>query len=101
MDSLELYISPQAIADLTEIWLYIADDSPRRADVFIDRLYQQCHTLTRMPKIGRKREELLPGLRSFPVGRYIIFYRIREDQIEIVRVLSSYRDIESLFYEEE
>jgi toxin ParE1/3/4 len=53
-----------------------------------------------MPEMGRKREKLFPGLRSFPVGRYIIFYRIRPDQIEIVRVLSSYRDIDALFHPE-
>jgi toxin ParE1/3/4 len=44
-----------------------------------------------------KLDELLPGLRSFPVGRYLIFHRVDEDRVEIVRVLSAYRDLDSLF----
>lgn len=98
MKPLQLFISPAAIADLTEIWVYIAEDSLQQADAFIDRIHAQCDTLTRMPAMGRQRDELLPGLRSLPVGRYIIFYRIRNEQIEIVRVLSSYRDIETIFH---
>jgi len=47
--------------DLTEIWLYIAQDSPEAADRFIDRLYvyDTCHkTLGPSPEIGRARPEL-------------------------------------------
>src|SRR4051794_21023186 len=36
-------------------------------------------------------------LRSFPVGRYVVFYRLSEPGIEVTRVLSAYRDIETLF----
>ncbi len=31
------------------------------------------------------------------VGNYIIFYRQTEDGIEVVRVLSGYRDLDRLF----
>ncbi|MBU4273811.1 MAG: type II toxin-antitoxin system RelE/ParE family toxin, partial [Planctomycetes bacterium] len=37
------------------------------------------------------------GLRSLPVKKYTIFYRINPATLEIVRVLSGYRDIASLF----
>jgi toxin ParE1/3/4 len=50
-----------------------------------------------MPLIGRQREELSPRLRSFPVSRYIIFYRPMENGIEIVRVLHGARDFPPLF----
>jgi toxin ParE1/3/4 len=36
----------------------------------------------------------MPGLCSFPVGRYIIFYLIISDGIEVVRVLHASRDID-------
>ena len=64
---------PQAKTDLAEIWDYIADDSEGRADAFIDLLDRKIKALARRPNIGREREELEEGLRSFPVGRYIIF----------------------------
>lgn len=46
------------------------------------------------PHIGRFRNELLPGISSFPVGRYIIFYLIIPGGIEVVRVLHASRDID-------
>jgi len=92
-----LRISPRATADLLEIWSYIADDSAASADAFIDKLYETIQTLGRQPGLGRRREELAPGIQSFPYGRYILFYRVVPSAIEIVRVLHSARDIENIF----
>lgn len=49
------------------------------------------------PGIGRTRDELAESLRSFPVGNYVIFYRAMPDGIDIVRVLSGFRDIPNVF----
>ena len=38
-------------------------------------------------------------LRGIPIDGYIIFYRVFENSIVIVRVVSGYRDLESLFLE--
>ncbi len=92
-----LRISPRATADLLEIWSYIADDSVANADAFVDKLYETIQTLGRQPGLGRRREELAPGIQSFPHGRYILFYRAVPGAIEIVRVLHSARDIENIF----
>jgi len=43
--------------------------------------------------MGRTRDELVPGLRSLPFGRYVIFYRALDDGSEIVRVLHGARDL--------
>jgi toxin ParE1/3/4 len=83
--------------DLVDIWIFIAKDSPDAADRFLDHLAQKCELLAESPEIGRRREELAPRLRSFPVGRYVIFYRTAEQGIEVVRVLSAYRDVDTLF----
>ncbi len=93
----KLIIADQAREDLMEIWLYIASDSIIGADKFIDFLYEKCTNLCLTPEIGMKRDALLPGLRCLPAKRYLIFYRIKHDSIEIIRILSGYRDIESLF----
>jgi toxin ParE1/3/4 len=47
--------------------------------------------------MGRLRPELVPKLRSFPVGEYVVFYRSIRDGIEVVRVLNGARDIGRLF----
>lgn len=93
----QLRISPRASSDLIEIWGYIADDSVTNADTFIDKLYETIQLLAHQPGSGRRREELAPGIQSFPFGRYIIFYRAVTGSIEVVRVLHGARDIESLF----
>jgi len=93
----QLTISKQANQDLTEIWLYIANDSPQTADSFLDTILEQCQSLCFSPELGRNRDELFPGVRSFPLKRYIIYYRTTENSVEIIRVLSGYRDLHSIF----
>ena len=92
---------PQALQDLAEIWGYIADDSPDRADSFADLIDSKLQTLARHPGMGRLRTELAPDLRSFPIGRYVIFYLPMTNGVEIVRVLHGSRDIETIFQESE
>jgi toxin ParE1/3/4 len=92
---------PRAKSDLVELWDYIADDSEARADAFLDRIDQKFRALAERPGMGCAREELAAGLRSFPVGRYVIFYRPAANGVEIVRVLHSARDIGTAFFEED
>lgn len=88
---------PLAKTDLVEIWDYIADDSEARADAFIETINQKLRSLASQPNIGRVRDEIATNLRSFPVGRYVIFYRKFSEGIEIVRVLHSARDLDMIF----
>ncbi len=88
---------PLAELDLLEIWDYIADDSMDRADEFLDRIEEKLQRLALNPGLGRKRDELLPGLQSFPIGNYVVFYREIQDGIDVIRVLRGSRDIEAFF----
>jgi len=90
-------VSDEAKADLDEIWFYIAQDDPEAADKFIRAIISRFRTLASMPYLGRQRDELSPRLRSFPVGRYVIFYRPRDNGVEIARVLDGARDLPPLF----
>jgi toxin ParE1/3/4 len=93
----QIRISPRSGSDLIEIWSYIADDSTANADAFIDKLYETIQALANQPGSGRRREELAPGILSFPFGRYIIFYRATREAIEIVRMLHGAGDIWTIF----
>ncbi len=88
---------PLAEADILEIWDYIADDSLAAADRWVDRLDEQFRLLAAQPMMGRVRDELVPGVRSFPFGRYVVFYVPLDDGIDVVRVLHSARDIDAVF----
>lgn len=84
---------PAAKADLLDIWEYVAADDIEQADRLLDAIGAQCQRLARFPRLGRARDELLPSLRSFPVGNYVVFYRPSKDGIEIIRVLHGRRDV--------
>lgn len=47
--------------------------------------------LARQPEIGTVRDDLLPGLRVWPIVKYVISYRPSDDGIEVVRVLHGAR----------
>jgi toxin ParE1/3/4 len=89
------------LVDLAEIWAYIAEDSRVHADDFAALIDRKLRALARRPGIGRPRPELNQGLRSFAVGRQVIFYLPLSDGIEVVRVLHGARDIEAVFEDRE
>ncbi len=73
----DFILSPLARQDLNDIWDHIAEDDLDAAD--------------------RVREDLTDEpLRFWPVRRYLIVYRPDSDPLEIVRVLSAYRDVKKL-----
>jgi toxin ParE1/3/4 len=92
-----ILIRPRASIDLADIWDFIAEGSQAQADSFLDKLDQSLHGLAGNPHIGRARDELSQNLRSFPFGRYVIFYLALPDGIDIVRVLHGARDLSAIF----
>ncbi|MDF5714977.1 MAG: type II toxin-antitoxin system RelE/ParE family toxin [Rhizonema sp. NSF051] len=75
----------------------MANESDDRADWFLQKIESKLKMLVETPGMGRKRDELVPNLRSFPVGNYLIFYRPVNQGIEVIRVLHGARDIPSIF----
>jgi plasmid stabilization system protein ParE len=92
--------TPAAAADLAEIWAYVADDSLAVADRVIDDLFTAVERVADHPEIGRARDDLADEtLRTWPVHSYLIVYRPQQRPIEIVRVVSGYRDLLQLFHD--
>lgn len=91
--------APQADADLDDIWYYVASRSGNVdiADRLIDSITDRFFLLATHPNMGRIRDhDLRPGLRSFPVGDYIIVYCIQDNDVLILRVVRGSRDITAL-----
>jgi toxin ParE1/3/4 len=89
---------PRAEADLIDIWRYIAQDSSANADRMLDRISETLNRLAAVPFMGQARFDLAPGLRMFPVGNYLIFFRPIEGGIEVIRVLHGKRNITGRFF---
>ena len=92
----EPLFSPMAVEDLENILDYIARDNPRAAVSFVETVKEKCQTLARFPLLGASREDLIKGLRVFPVANYVIYYRPEGDTVRIERVLHGARDADSL-----
>jgi|SRR6266540_2289900 toxin ParE1/3/4 len=87
----------QAEEDLIDIWLYIAQDNPGAANRLLDEIENKCSLLADNPQLGPARPDIAEDCRYFPVGRYLILYRIIPDGIQVVRVVRGSRRLEDLF----
>lgn len=72
---LRLVTSPRAEADLIDIWLYIAEDHPKNADRFLDRLHHAALALAETPGMGVDRPSIVTGLKIF---RLVIMFCFTE-----------------------
>ena len=85
--------------DLKAIKNYIAARNLPAACRLADAVFQKCQTLGEFPEMGFLWEDLVPPLRSFTVDRYLIFYRPAKDGIQVMRIVSGYRDLGEIFPE--
>jgi toxin ParE1/3/4 len=89
----------KAEEDLYEIWSYIAADNPAAADGLILDFDAKFRLLAAHPKMGRARPAIMPGIRSFPLGNYLIFFVEERGGIKIVRVLHGARNLETIEFD--
>jgi len=90
-------LTNEAIADLDEIWLFVAEDSVNAADRLIETCYERFQSLAQMPLAARARPEIAPQFRSSPIGNDVVLFRPTDTGVEIVRVVHGARDIGALF----
>lgn len=88
--------SARAEADLLDIWHHVAIDNPDGATKLLRRIDEVCRRLETHPEIGARRDDAMPGLRIFPVGRYLVVYRLDVSDIEILRILHGARQWQDL-----
>ena len=93
----ELTYTPAALADLEEIFWFIAADNPRRARSYVAEVEQACRNLCDSPLIGRERPDLREGVRVFPLLRRIVTaYELPEGRVDVLRVFSAGQDYEAI-----
>lgn len=92
-------VRPEAARDLETIFGYIGAISEERATQYIQTIAQHLDILASAPHMGRVRNEILAGLRSFPIRRHIVFYMPLEHEtgIDVIRILHTARDIGTVF----
>ncbi|OUL21970.1 plasmid stabilization protein [Nostoc sp. T09] len=94
-------LTEPAIKDIEEIADYIAKQTGlEQSERFLSKLDAKFAKIAQFPNLGRRRDEILPGLRSLTIDNYLILYMPIEQDIEIFRIISGYRDISALFAED-
>lgn len=92
-------LTDEALQDLDEIFNYLSGYSLDAVDRFLNAIEKKLENLAKFPQMGKSYEKLAPQLRGVPIEGYIILYRLLGEDIEIIRVVSGYRDLKSLFFE--
>ena len=85
-----------AIEDLESILEFISQDKPRAAVRWVSRLEEKCIAISESPESGQMVPHLGDGVRASVLGRYMIFHRISNERVEILRVIPGGPDVTSL-----
>jgi toxin ParE1/3/4 len=89
----QLKLSPLAQYDLSEIWDYTAAQwNSDQAETYIRRLAQTMALIAAEPQLGQPCPHIREGYRRFPCGAHIMFYRLMDPDVEIVRILHKSMD---------
>jgi toxin ParE1/3/4 len=84
-------LAEPALRDIEQIVDYIARESGlAQADRFLTRLDAKFAKIAQFPNLGRQRNEILPGLRSFSIDQYLILYIPVDQDVDILRIVSGY-----------
>ncbi len=91
---MRLRLTPRAAADIEGIALYIAAESPRAALAVTDAIERRLQQLTSHPYSGAPRDDIGTGVRHLAAGKYLAFYRVKAEDIEVLRVIHGKRRVE-------
>ena len=98
---MKLVLSFRAKEDLFEIWEFIADHDEVAADRYIDHLRDRASELLHFPELGRARDEIHPGLRSLLARNHLIFYRLEDEEVQVLRILHGSMDLPNQTFEDD
>ncbi|HON94045.1 MAG TPA: type II toxin-antitoxin system RelE/ParE family toxin [Sedimentisphaerales bacterium] len=90
-------LAPQAVADLDEIKRYISDElfDPQAAGDLLALIFERIRTLATLPQTGARLRTDIPILKHYrfiPCKNYLVFYRIEEKFVSVIRILYARRD---------
>ncbi len=96
MKPLPYAISKKAVSDLEEIWLYTVKKwSVDQADRYYNLIFDEINFICKNINAGKSMEHVRKGYRSSNVKSHLIFYRIQNNTIEVIRILHEQMDIEN------
>jgi toxin ParE1/3/4 len=90
---MRFHVSKKAERELDEIFVYWAKRAGLDvADRLLESIEERFALLGDYPFVGRKRDDISPGVSSFLAGKYLIYYRKKRGIIHILHVFHGARD---------
>ena len=94
--SRKVQFTPEAEADLREILQYTRETwGKAQRDRYAAALNKAFSQLASYPELGPARPEYFPDCRILPLRHHVIYYRIREGGVRVIRVLHERMDAAS------
>ena len=96
MKALPFVIGKKALSDLEEIWLYTVEKwSIGQADRYYNLIFDEINYICKNINVGKSMAHVRKGYRASKVKSHLIFYRVLNNTIEIIRILHERMDIEN------
>lgn len=90
---LTLNVTPRAESDFIGIWVYACEEwGVDQADNYVDRLEAGMKRLIDHPSLGANYDHVFSGYRKLQVEHHVVFYRLLESEVLVVRVLHELMD---------
>ena len=87
-------LSPAARVDIEEIWDYtVRQWGEAQAERYTRDIRDACEALGDGTLSGRSAEDIRAGYRKAAVGSHVMFYRVRADVVDIVRIVHRNMDV--------
>ena len=84
-----------ARADLEGIWVYTVEHwGVEQAERYLQGLFNCFSELAANPGLGRERDDVKAGYRSFPHGRHMVFYLMPSGGIEVIGIVHQSADVD-------
>jgi toxin ParE1/3/4 len=91
-------VSENTERDLDEIFLYWANRaSLEAADRVVDRITERFWLLGEHPDAGKSAADIAAGVRCFPAGKYLSYYRKTRRGTDILHIFHGARDQSNAF----
>ena len=90
----DFVLSEKAKKDIRSIGDYTEERwSEEQAERYVRMLFSECRNIAGKPLVGRSYDQYRAGLRGYPCGKHVIFYRVlSHSRVRIVRVLHEKMD---------
>jgi len=90
---LQIYKQNKAKQDLISIWLYSFENfGLNQADIYLDEIATALNNIASNPEIGVNCDAIRKGYKKYQINEHIVFYKVKNPTIQIVRVLGNDMD---------